>query len=180
MAELGINSFLANFQGGGLRPNLYKVILTFPAAVGGAQASFKASFSCKATEIPASQLGVAEAWYMGRPAKFAGDRTFDDWNITVLLDNDMIVRDAFEAWSDSINANEGNIAIPGWGNPSNYMAQGKVVLIDREGNEGKTYTIESCWPTNVGVVQLAWDQQNQIAEMPVTMAVNWWKSDNTH
>ena len=99
--NMDVASFISNFQGGGLRPNLFKVVLTFPNEVGGQQASNKIMFSCKATSLPASQIGVVNAPYMGRVAKFAGDRIFDDWNITVLLDTDMVSRDAFEKWSTS-------------------------------------------------------------------------------
>ena len=174
--NMDVGSFISNFQGGGLRPNLYKVILTFPTEVGGQQAATKISFSCKATTIPASQIGVVNAPYMGRVAKFAGDRTFDDWNITVMLDTDMVSREAFEKWSDLVNGHVSNVAIPGWGNPSNYMASAEVYLLDREGKTIQTYTIEGTFPINVGEIQLAWDSNDQIAELPVTMGCQYWKS----
>ena len=95
MALQNISNFIANMSGGGLRPNLFRVIITFPNEVGGAQASQKISFTCKSATLPSSQLGVVNAPYMGRVAKFAGDRVFDDWSISVLLDTDLISRDAF-------------------------------------------------------------------------------------
>lgn len=177
--NMDVGSFISNFQGGGLRPNLYKVILTFPTEVGGQQAATKISFSCKATTIPASQIGVVNAPYMGRVAKFAGDRTFDDWNITVMLDTDMVSREAFEKWSDLVNGHVSNVAIPGWGNPSNYMASAEVYLLDREGKTIQTYTIEGTFPINVGEIQLAWDSNDQLAELPVTLAVQYWRSQMT-
>lgn len=177
--NMDVGSFISNFQGGGLRPNLYKVILMFPTEVGGQQAATKISFSCKATTIPASQIGVVNAPYMGRVAKFAGDRTFDDWNITVMLDTDMVSREAFEKWSDLVNGHVSNVAIPGWGNPSNYMASAEVYLLDREGKTIQTYTIEGTFPINVGEIQLAWDSNDQIAELPVQMAVQYWRSQMT-
>lgn len=177
--NMDVSSFISNFQGGGLRPNLFKVVLTFPNEVGGQQASNKIMFSCKATSLPASQIGVVNAPYMGRVAKFAGDRVFDDWNITVLLDTDMISRDAFEKWSDLVNGHVSNVAIPGWGNPSNYMASAEVYLLDREGNTVQKYTIQGTFPINVGEIQLAWDSNDQIAELPCTMAVQYWTSEST-
>ena len=179
MALQNISNFIANMSGGGLRPNLFRVIITFPNEVGGAQAAQKISFTCKAATLPASQLGVVNAPYMGRVAKFAGDRVFDDWNITVLLDTDLITRDAFEKWSDLVNGHVSNIAIPGWGNPSNYMASAQVELLNREGKAIRTYKIEGTWPINVGEVQLAWDSNDQIAELPCTMAIQYWSSEAT-
>ena len=179
MALQNISNFIANMKGGGLRPNLFRVILAFPNEVGGAQAAQKISFTCKAASLPASQLGIVNAPYMGRVAKFAGDRVYDDWNITIILDTDLISRDAFEKWSDLVNGHVSNIAIPGWGNPSNYMASGQVELLDREGKAIRTYKIEGTWPVNVGEVQLAWDSNDQVAEMPVQLAVQYWSSEAT-
>lgn len=176
--NVDVNSFIANFQGGGLRPNLYKVIVTFPTEVGGAQAATKVAFTCKAATVPASNLGIAVAPYMGREVKLAGDRTFDDWNITVMLDSDLVNRDAFEVWSDLANGHVSNVAIPGWGNPTKYMATAEVHLINREGKTIRTYTLEGTWPTVVGEISLGWDNNNQIAEMPVTLAVQYWSPSN--
>ena len=177
--NMDVASFISNFQGGGLRPNLFKVVLTFPTEVGGAQASNKIMFSCKAASLPSSQIGVVNAPYMGRVAKCAGDRVFDDWNITVLLDTDLVTRDAFEKWSDLVNGHVSNIAIPGWGNPSNYMASAEVYLLSREGETLRKYTIQGTFPINVGEIQLAWDSNDQISELPVTLAVQYWQSDAT-
>jgi len=95
--------FLANFQGGGFRPNRYQVILTFPAGVPNAlNAATKFGFTCKAAAIPSSQMGVAEIPYMGRQIKVPGDKTWDDWNVTVMLDTDFATRDVFETWHDLI------------------------------------------------------------------------------
>ena len=173
--QVDVSSFIANFQGGGLRPSRYKVILSFPSEVGGAQTALKVSFTCKATTVPASTVGVAIAPYMGRQIKLAGDREFMDWNITVLLDTDFASRDAFEVWSDNMNGHASNVAIPGWGNPSSYMANAEVHLLDAEGNTVRTYILEGTWPTSVGEINLGYDQTNQIAEMQVTLAVQNWK-----
>ena len=176
MANLGIDNFLANMQGGGLRPNLYKLVLAFPSDIRANQAANKLMFSARATSVPASTFGVVEAPYMGRGAKLAGDRVFDDWNITVMLDTDMVTRDAFVAWSDAMNGHIDNVALAGWGNPSSYMASGEVLLLNREGETIKTYKINGTFPTRVGDIQLAWDSNNQIAQYEVTMAVNWFET----
>lgn len=64
-----VSDFIANFQGGGARPNLYNVILTFPASIVAGLASVKASFTCKAASLPSSNMGIATAPFMGRQVK---------------------------------------------------------------------------------------------------------------
>jgi len=186
MSSIGtsVSDFLANFQGGGLRPNRYQVVLSFPndvlAAVhGGTTSANKISFTCKASSIPASQVGTAQVPYMGRGIKFAGDKTFDDWEITVMLDNDLIGRHIFEAWHDQIMGFDSNVSTQSFVNPANYMASGTVTLLDRAGGILETYTIEAIWPTNLGSVSLGYDTNDSIAEQQVTFAVNGWSNGFT-
>jgi hypothetical protein len=42
--------------------------------------------------------------YFGRELKFAGNRTFSDWTITVINDEDFTVRNAFERWMNGLNS----------------------------------------------------------------------------
>lgn len=179
MAEnkMDVSTFLANFQGGGLRPNRFKVVMTFPQEAGGQAAATKVSFTCKSATVPPSTLGVATPSYQGRQAKIPGDREFQPWNITIMLDTDFINRDAFEKWSDAMNGHASNVAMPGWSNPSRTFATAEVYLLGAEGNTLRKYVLHGAWPSNVGEVQLGWDQNNQIAEMPVTMEYQYWTSD---
>ena len=98
-----IYGFLANFQGGGARPNRYEVMLTFPRTLGSTAIGQQISFTCKATSIPASNIGEAIAPYKGRQIKVPGDTTFDDWSVTVLVDNDFNSKSVFEEWLNLMN-----------------------------------------------------------------------------
>lgn len=173
-SEPRVSQFLANFKGGGTRANRYKVNLTFPSVIEAGGAAKKLSFTCKAASIPASIMGVAEAPYMGRNIKFAGDVEFENWTITVLNDTDFIVRDAFTKWVDRILGHESNIAISGWESPTNYMASGEVLQYGREDQILKTYKVEGMFPVRVSEIELGYEQNNAIQEFTVEMALNWW------
>lgn len=174
-----VSDFIANFQGGGARPNLYNVILTFPASIAAGLASVKASFTCKAASLPSSNMGIATAPFMGRHVKLAGDKTFDDWTITILNDTDFSIRNAFEMWIDRINGHLSNVSAPGWSNPVMYFANAEVIQLDREQNPIKSYLFEGIWPTQLGEIQLGFDQNDMIEEFTVTLAVNYWTSNTT-
>lgn len=186
MASIGtsVQDFLANFTGGGLRPNRYQVVLSFPndvlGAVGGGTATAsKISFTCRTASIPASTVGTVQAPYMGREVKFAGDKTYDDWNITVMLDTDLVGRHIFETWHDQIMGFDSNVSTPNFVNPSNYMASGTVTLLNRDGSTLETYTIEAIFPVSVGEVTLGFDQNDQVAEQNVSFAINGWSNTFT-
>lgn len=174
-----IHDFLANFQGGGLRPNRYEVILTFPGSVDAGTASKKISFTCKAAAIPASNMGVIDVPYMGRQVKVPGDKVWDDWTVQIILDNDLLGRKVFERWHDQLLGFDSNVAQPNMINPSNSFATAIVNALDRADRVIATYTVKDMFPSQVGEVVLGYDQNDQVAEQPVTFAINGWESDVT-
>ena len=79
------------------RPNLFKCDLNYPITFTD-QAGLKdlGTFTVKAANLPATQLGTVEVPYRGRVLKIAGDRTFEPWTITIMNDKNFKLRDAFE------------------------------------------------------------------------------------
>ena len=105
-----VNSFRSQMIGDGARPNLFEVFLPTGglAVAGGQAATNKFRFMCKSAQIPGSTLGVVTVPYFGREVKFAGNRTFADWTVTIINDEDFIVRKFFERWMNSINTHADN------------------------------------------------------------------------
>ena len=91
-----INDFKAKLAGGGARGNQFKVTMPFPgySQVGGEIEDL--AFLCRATVIPAMTVGNINVPFRGRQIKIAGDRTYADWTITVLIDTNFKLRNAFE------------------------------------------------------------------------------------
>ena len=109
-----ITGFVNAFAGGGVRTNLFKVTGVIPGYQTN-DAQLQMSFLIKAAQIPASSLGTIEVPYRGRRIKIPGDRTFQDWSITVLSDTNMSLRSAFENWSAIFNGHTENVApAAGW------------------------------------------------------------------
>lgn len=172
MAQSSVASFLGKFDGGA-RPNRYRVTIS------GAPVNIPQTiqFLCKASSIPASTLGVCEVAYMGRVAKISGDKTYDDWSVTVYNNISFDLRKAFERWMDGMLAHEQNIAR--WQDDVEYQAIGTVEQLDRKEKVIATYDVKGIFPTSVGEIALAYDTNNTVEEFPVTFAVNWWESDVT-
>jgi len=180
MSESSVYTFLANFQRGGFRPNRYRVNVTFPAGVNDStDASRKISFTCTSASLPSSNIGIVTVPYMGRPVKLPGDKTFDDWTVQVVLDNDFLGRRVFEQWHDMLLGFESNVAQEQMINPANAFATATVYALDRAENVLRTYTIEGMFPSVLGEVTLGYDQNDQVAMQSITFAVNGWKSDLT-
>jgi hypothetical protein len=174
MAILGIDDFKSRLTGGGARANMFKATVNFPGyAEGDVELT---SFLCKAAQLPASILSPVEIPFRGRKLIMAGDRTFEPWTITVINDTDFKVRNAFERWSNGINQHEANVGIA---NPNDYMADMIVEQLDKEGKAVKRYDFRGTFPTNIGAIDLSYENENTIEEFTVELQVNYWESGTT-
>ena len=174
MAILGVDDFKSKLIGGGARNNLFKCIVNFPAYAGGD--TELTSFLCKAGQLPASVVAELAVPFRGRQLKIAGDRTFENWTITVINDTTMEVRNAMERWSNGINEHLNNTGLL---NPNDYMADMAVEQLDRAGNVTKRYDIKGAFPVNISAIELSYDTNDQIEEFTVDLAYQYWESDTT-
>jgi hypothetical protein len=92
-----INFLKSELKFGGARPTLFDCIITLPAVIPGDLSQLQ--FMCRATQIPASNLGLIQVPYFGRKIKLAGDRTFDPWQVTIINDEDFKIRNTLETWN---------------------------------------------------------------------------------
>jgi hypothetical protein len=174
-----INDLRANLNLGGARPTLFNVNLTLPGGVGSSAAARKFTFTCEGAELPASQVGLISVPYFGRIVKFAGDRTFNPWTVTVVNDEDFLVRDAMEAWSSLINTRVTNLRDASSSSPTLYKSSADVTQFDRTGNPIRIYTIQGMWPREIEAIQLSWGQQDQIERFRVTFEYDWFDVSGT-
>ena len=174
MAILGVDDMKAKLVGGGARPNLFKVTMAFPSYV---TANVElASYMCKATSMPASTIAPIAVPFRGRNLQIAGDRTFDPWSVTIINDTDFNVRNSFEQWMNGINQHKANTGLT---QPSSYMADMIVEQLDKDGTVEKTYNIRGTFPTNLGAIELSYENENAIEEFEVELQIQYWESNKT-
>ena len=171
-----INDFKAKLAGGGARSNQFKVTMPFPgyAQVGGEIEDL--AFLCRATTIPAMNVGVVEVPFRGRKIYIGGDRTFDTWSITVLNDTNFKIRNAMERWQNGINNMTDN---EGLTNPVDYQVDAFVDHLDRNGNTIKSYTLRGLYPVNVGSIELNYETNDVLEEFQTTFAYQYFESNTT-
>lgn len=162
-----INELKAQLTGAGARPTLFKVFITnpiFPAA------DFKVPFMVKAASLPASTIGKIEVPWMGRKIHYSGDRTFDDWTVTVINDEDFAVRNALEAWSNAMNSHQSNTRAY----PAAYKSQAQVEQYAKDGTLLRQVTFSGIFPINIAEIETAWDKTDEMEEFQVTFAYDEW------
>jgi hypothetical protein len=171
-----VNEFRSQMVGDGARPNLFEVSLPFPAFALPANAQQKITFMCKTAQLPGSTLGVVPVQYFGRELKFVGNRTFQDWTITVINDEDFVVRNAFERWMNGINSHYFNIRNSAAANQTGYSVDGEVRQFGKTGNELKKYKFVGLFPTDITPIDVDWGSNDTIEEFSVTLSYQWWEA----
>jgi len=187
-----ITQFRSKLVGGGARPNLFEVnINSFPFVSDWDNGTFQ--FLCKAAALPASNVASVEIPFRGRTLKVAGDRTFDNWTITVINDEDFRLRSAFELWMNGISKLSD---ASGATQPNSYMGNATVHQLGRGYNKGRsstsnsgagdgsagivgikplrTYYFDGIFPTNVSAIDLSYDSGDTIEEYTVDFQVQYW------
>lgn len=171
-----INQMRSQLVGGGARPNLFEVVLPFPAIANPGAASTKMAFMCKAAQMPGSELAPIEVPYFGRVIKLAGARTFQDWTTTVIQDEDFVVYNAIQTWMNSINSHESNLREAG-NSPIDYQSTADVIHYGKDGTAIKTIKIVNMWPASLAPVELGWETNNQIEEFTCIWNYDYWTTE---
>jgi hypothetical protein len=196
MAQLptrGISDFKSKLIGGGARPNLFEVNVTFPAGINlnlqgdganwNSETQSRFTFLCKAAALPASNVAPIDVPFRGRILKVAGDRTFDTWTVTVINDEDFTIRRSFESWMQNV-AQYGDHS--GLVNPTSYMSNATVYQLGRSASvkQGSTpnnanilaqYKFVDVFPTNVSQIDLSYDTSDTIEEFTVEFQVQYYE-----
>ena len=144
---------------------------------------------CKASSLPASTVAEVPVPFRGRILKVAGDRTFADWTITVINDEDFLLRTAFEKW---MNAMSNLVDGTGATNPSSYMSDAFVKQLGRSkvGNQTaqdygessvlRSYRFYDIFPTEVSAIDLSYETTDTIEQFDVTFQMQYFTvSGNT-
>ena len=165
-----IAQFKSQFQGG-VRPNQFSVRID-RSPVGGANFQFLG----KAASIPASTIGNVDVPYRGRQLKVPGDRTFEDWTLTVFNDGEWSARSYFEKWMQVLQGHRTPVRSV---SATDVYGNAVVQQLSRTGVAIATYTMEDIYPTNVAAIDLGFDTNDSVEEFQVTFAVNnWYSSSN--
>ncbi len=190
-----LSQFKSKLSGGGARPNLFEVsIPAFPSAIESAWGSgddaenglFK--FMCKAAQLPASTIANVDVPFRGRILKVAGDRTFAPWTISVINDENFIIRTAFERWANVVSKLDDATGVT---SPSSYMTDayvqqlGRGSTINSTTNDGanssvlRTYKFYDIFPTNISEIALSYDTGDTIEQFDVEFQVQYFTIGNS-
>ena len=193
---ISVTELRKKMTGGGARPSLFfanidlKPVLSKLDSVSRvvAKKSTDLSFFMKGAQIPDSTLQPIAINFLGREFKVPStDRTFQDWTVTVINDEDFRIRHVFEAWVEYMTPGKAIFAsAKAFGGDSSIFCDMSVHQMAKGGDPVKyegagkdqylgSYFFKDAFPTSVSQIDLNWDQKDVIEEFQVTFAYQYWE-----
>jgi hypothetical protein len=167
-----VNEIKAQLAFGGARPSLFQVQINNPADGAG---DLKTPFMIKVSTIPESTMGFVDIPYFGRKVKVAGDRTFAPWSVTIMNDEDFLIRNSMEAWHNSINSLQGNLRTTGSSAPNAYKSDALVSQFSKTGDLIRQYRFVGIFPSVIAPIPLSWEAVDIIEEFDVEFQYDYWE-----
>ena len=167
---------------GGARPNLFEIELTFPFP------SFsETKFQAKSTFLPATITTSINVNYLGRNFKEPGERTYPQWTVTFVNDEDFKLRNELEKWLDYTTGSNkvGMTSITSFESvaPSgpiystkSYVGNAKAIQYSKNGNAIKAYNFVDIYPVTLTDIALSWDSTNQVEEYSCTFDYQYYET----
>ena len=165
----------------GSRANLFEVSLTFPPQVL-TNAGFVASDTtiqwgalCKSAAIPGMTIGTIEVPFRaGRKIKVPGDRTFADWSVTIINDENHKLRRIFTEWINFISTGDYESATKSTN--TEYYQDILVTHLKANGNASRFYELNGAYPTDIGALDLSYDSTDTLSEFTVNFQYHYLKA----
>ena len=159
----------------GARANLFDVTMTGASAAGLNASEF--TFACKAAQIPAMAVGTIDVPYFGRVIKVPGNKTFENWTVTIINDEKFPLRNGFEKWVAGLGTHQGNLATIGTDMTSNTLYGEATVQHYAKGGDKISqaeYKFVNIFPVSIGEIALDWSSNDAIEEFTVEFAYDYW------
>jgi hypothetical protein len=164
----------------GARANLFEVIMDFPTSISTetSGATDKIKLLCKSAAIPGFTIGTIEVPFKaGRRIKIPGDRTFADWTVTIINDENHAMRRAFTSWVNSIS--KSNYDSPTKSSNYDYYKDIIVNQLKPDGTITRSYKLNDAYPTDVGALDLSFDSTDTISEFTVNFQYHYLQAGST-
>ena len=172
-----LDQFRNQLKDGGARPTLFEAELRWPQSVTtGVDAAAASRFMVKVAELPASTIAPIQVGYFGRKLNVVGDRTFAPLSVTVINDEDFIIRRALEEWIDRMAGADSAVSqYRGGSGDGGYTTTLTTTQFGRQRNVLRAYEFMGAFPTGLAAIPLGWDTTDSIEEYTCEFTYQWWE-----
>ena len=182
MSFASIQQLKTALSGRGARANLFEIEIGFPTAIAAgdvpSDATLKTKVLCKAAAVPGFTIGTIEVPFRaGRRIKIPGDRTFADWTVTIVNDENQALRRAFNAWVNLIS--KGNY--DSQSKSSSIVDYYKPIIcrhLKADNSVSRQYKLSDAFPTDVSAIDLSFDSTDTLSEFTVNFQYHYLQAGN--
>ena len=167
----------------GARANLFEINIPFPALIASTDlptgATDTVKVLCKAAAVPGFTVGTIEVPFRaGRRIKIPGDRTFADWTVTIINDENQAIRRAFNAWVNLIS--KGNYDSQTKSTVQDYYKDITCVHLKGDNTISRQYKLNDAFPTDVSAIDLSFDSTDTLSEFTVNFQYHYLQAGNAN
>ena len=156
-----ISEFAAQAQTDYARANLFEVEI----------GDLDGKLLVKTASLPNAMVNAIEVTYMNRKWKVPGDRVFNDWTVTVINDETYTLRNALINWQKALTA------FSDMRSTTKISGSHKELVVRPYSRDGNAVTGADWkmfgWPSDIGTIDLSWDNADTIQEYSVTFSISW-------
>jgi len=184
MSFASIQQLKTALSGRGARANLFEITIPFPT-LSGVDASLTSTtltadtkILCKAAAVPGFTVGTIEVPFRaGRRIKIPGDRTFADWTVTIINDENQTLRRAFSAWVNLISS--ANYDSASKSTITEYYQDITCTHLKADNTVSRQYQLTDAFPTDVSAIDLSFDSTDTLSEFTVNFQYHYLKAGNS-
>ena len=173
-----VTNFKSNMakQSGGARPSLFQIDINGKNT----STSFtnEDNLLVKAAAIPAATIAPLPVNYAGRAYKWNGFRTYDNWTVTVINDENFSQRNRMINWMRSISGHLDGRRTSAFGDPlfGNQWFDGDATVkqLSTSGKVLQTYKFQYLWPTEIAEIPVDWSSY-AIQEYTISFCYDYWE-----
>jgi hypothetical protein len=185
MSFASIQQLKTALIGRGARANLFEIDISFPtltsvdASLTGTTFTADAQVLCKAAAVPGFTVGTIEVPFRaGRRIKIPGDRTFADWTVTIINDENQKLRRAFNAWVNLISKGNYDSATKSSAT-AEYYKPITCKHLKADNTVSRQYQLVDAFPTDVSAIDLSFDSTDTLSEFTVNFQYHYLKAGNS-
>lgn len=171
-----ITDFKSSFQKDLARPNRFDVNIPVPLTLIQHVTSARSlNYRCESAQLPGRTFATAEQVIGSNPTeKYPYQTTYNDIDLTFIVDSDMKQRLFFDAWMEYIN--------PTYNFNFRYKEDyaTTITVNQYDSHNDLTYSINlyDAYPISMNQLDLDWSQNDSYHKLTVTFAYTYWKNNS--
>jgi hypothetical protein len=169
-----IANFKSSFSGDVARPNRFDVSIPVPLTLNQyVRTAREVRYRCETTQLPGRTFSTVEQNTYGPTEKYPSLTTYNDIDLTFIVDDDMRAKMFFDGWMNFIN--------PSYNNDFRYKENYATTLtINQYGVDNRlTYSVNlyDAYPISMNQLDLDWNAEGY-HKLTVTFAYTYWRNNS--